>query len=84
MANEAEQALMFLSTTWLLIILGNAFCSSAYQTIHQPQILPGRMGNRTHQKALAALSLCVMDPVADAAVIQFTAAWLAAVCGLGI
>ena len=83
-ANEAEQVLMFLSTTWILIIWGNAFCSSAYQTIHQPQVLPGRMGNRTHQKALEARSLCVMDPVADAAVSQLTAARLAAVCGFGI
>lgn len=83
-ANEAEQVLMFLSTTWLLIIWGNAFCSSAYQTIHHPQVLPGRMGNRTHQKALEARSLRVMDPVADAAVSQLTAAWLAAVCGFEI
>ena len=48
------------------------------------QMVPGRMGNRTHQKALAARSLCVMDPVADAAVSQLTAARLAAVCGFGI
>lgn len=49
---EAEHVFMFfrLSTTWLLIISGNSVCSTAYQTIHQPQIPLRRTENKTVRK----------------------------------
>lgn len=56
-----------MSTAWLLIILGNSFCSIAYQTVHQPQILL-RMENKAHQETPVALSLCVMVTAVDSVI----------------